>query len=144
MMDNDAFIKNMLVGGLSYGEIADTLGHTREQVKQRVAELRRAGQLDAYDRPVVPRETKSAPKDQPKVAEVTFEVMWQPKKEVRRAPGAPVPFMELKEHHCRYVVSRMMFCGAPKKNARSSYCEHHHGIVWERVSDYGRRPPNRG
>lgn len=143
MMDNDTFIKNMLAGGLSYGEIATTLGQTREQIKQRVAELRRMGQLDAYDRPIVPRETKIVPKDEPEVTDVTFEVMWKPKKEVRRAPGAPVPLMELKEHHCRWVVSRMMFCGAPKKSARSSYCERHHAMVWQKSSDYGRQPPSR-
>lgn len=48
-----------------------------------------------------------------------------------------VHLTNLEAHHCRFPVDRVdghtFFCGEPRKNPRSSYCETHHPIVWHKA-----------
>ncbi len=45
-----------------------------------------------------------------------------------------VSFHELKDHHCRYIVSddgqEYQYCGV-RVNERSSYCEYHYGVCFD-------------
>jgi hypothetical protein len=50
---------------------------------------------------------------------------------------APVALMQLKVHHCRYVVGdvngpRTLYCGE-RKATGSSYCARHHALTRTRV-----------
>ena len=45
-----------------------------------------------------------------------------------------VPFLELSHNGCRYPTSRFegqhYFCGEPKRDTKTSYCELHHALCW--------------
>ena len=64
-----------------------------------------------------------------------------------RADGS-VDLMSLERHHCRFPVSRIddqhYFCGSPRRDIRSSYCEKHHQVVWIKGSRMSRKRKPKG
>jgi hypothetical protein len=50
------------------------------------------------------------------------------------AAAVGVPFLELDLNGCRYPTSRFggqhFFCGEPRRDTRTSYCEQHHALCW--------------
>lgn len=57
-------------------------------------------------------------------------------------PGAPVPLVQLREHHCRAIVGRgadglATFCGVPKTSG--SYCAEHGRMFYVPAKERGER-----
>jgi hypothetical protein len=48
---------------------------------------------------------------------------------VTPAGNTGVRIMDLREHHCRWVIGPMRYCGE-RKRAGSSFCPDHHKICW--------------
>lgn len=55
-------------------------------------------------------------------------------KEKEDAVAIGVSFLELNHDGCRYPTSRFegqhYFCGEPKRDTKTSYCETHHALCW--------------
>lgn len=48
--------------------------------------------------------------------------------------NAPVSIMDVEDHHCRFVVGKGMFCGAPTEGVRlQPWCPYHRAIVYTPV-----------
>lgn len=57
-------------------------------------------------------------------------------KEEQSPQAVGVSFMDLAHTGCRYPTSRFdgehYFCGEPKRDTKTSYCEHHHSLCWHK------------
>lgn len=137
MMNTERHIANLLLGGFSYGEIAQQLSWTRDQVVAKIRSMRIAGLLDANDRPAPKRELPLPVTREPPEPKVEIEFI-APRRHYEARPQG-VPILELKSHHCRYPLERSgFFCGAARRDAHTSYCASHHLIVWLPARRYRR------
>lgn len=53
--------------------------------------------------------------------------------EVTLTEPCGTPLLDLKANQCRYPTGfdgMTLFCGEPRRDATSSFCSHHHTIVW--------------
>ena len=67
---------------------------------------------------------RSTPKNKPTPALVVLS----------KVPG--IGLMDLEHNSCRFPVSRIegshLFCGEARRDPKTSYCSHHHPIVWHK------------
>jgi hypothetical protein len=58
------------------------------------------------------------------------------KEEAQDTEAVGVSFADLRHDGCRYPTSRFegehYFCGEPKRDTRTSYCEKHHTLCWNK------------
>ena len=133
MMDRDSHIKQLILEGKIYKDIGIIIGITRGAVAGAVYRLRARNELTPElkeptrmvtfvpDKPPVPRPVRP-------IVEAPVEVI-----EVSE-PVRGVGMMDLRVADCRYVVGRHeeqhYFCGEPRRDVATSYCEEHHKLVW--------------
>jgi len=139
-------IEELIVAGLTNPEIRDALGVSRNQVigvrRRMYMREKPAGEppmqqqiVEAVEEPAVePIKTVTLPAkvdpslfvcDEIEIDEVEFE---EPPVE---APGVSVA--ELTSGMCRYPIAytdQHYFCGNPRRDVKSSYCDEHHSLIW--------------
>lgn len=107
---------------LSAREIGDQLGHTKNAVIGMAHRLRLPPRKKVNGAPKPHR--SPTVRIRPRQVALRF-----PNEAPCSAPIDPVPFMELKSHHCRAVVGRSpdglaLFCGSTKA-PKQSWCPYH-------------------
>ena len=119
-------LRELIGQGKSVGDAANVIGCTRNQAMGKAQRLGLKLALPpGYDatKRRVPR-LRPTPRPQVKVFTLPPESQH----------GEVIPFMDVKGHHCKWVVGDpgapdAGYCGAHKRD-QSSYCGEHHVIAW--------------
>lgn len=133
-------IKELLPKGLTYKQIGDELGVSRNAISGRVMRMRIRGELDVYLKPVTSRAEPEHPLERMVVAKERLTL-----KVTRQRCSVPAPkgvggvhLLDLNERDCRFPIAQTdaghFFCGEPRRDAKTRYCLNHHNIVWVKLS----------
>jgi hypothetical protein len=143
-MDRNDEIKELWKRGFTASGIATRMGISRNVVMGVVHRFRKNGQNMEKPAALALGETAEV---------ILFPQKAPPKKVPRRAPPKssvtllselkrPVKgvfITDLKEHHCRYVVGEMTFCGKRRKLSKSM-CDEHYALCYVPSQPKKRRP----
>ena len=65
----------------------------------------------------------------------------EPEQEKRQTKIVGISLLDLDVNGCRFPTSRVedqhYFCGTPRRDPRTSYCDEHHQVVWVRSRHVG-------
>jgi GcrA cell cycle regulator len=157
MQEYDSFIIRMWEAGYTATQIGKELKTSRSSILGRIFRLRQAGYIIS-SRPssISKRELKPKPEKSPTLKKVRLLRIIsdrprikpgpkpKPKTEKKIIPSDPKTIFELREWHCRYVISpdgaeEALFCGSPKE--RGSYCAHHAALCYIPLSQFRYKKP---
>lgn len=139
-MTDQVTAKRMAAEGATAAVIAATIGRTRNSV---IGWLNRAG-LGLMGKPKKPRPSRAKPEverrakpkapPRPRYALNPFPMGAQPMPPLPLPKREPLPplghLMTATATQCRWIDEAPAICGRPIKHDRSSYCRHHHAIVF--------------
>ena len=141
---DDARLRELLEQGLSYWEVGEAMGRSKNSC---IGRGHRLGLMTRTDPAVIDakraRWSRKKPelpkKEQPMAVVIPFPVPAQPRYEQplahETAFGQPKSIVGLKEHHCRWPVhrsltsDRWLFCAAERRE-KSPYCAEHHLLAY--------------
>jgi len=133
----DARIKELLQTDMSYGAIGKQLGISRSAVAGKISRMRQRGEISPTHIIQFPRSDPSHPIAKAVMRDERIALKkWVEVREVPPPPGTrAVHLLDLREADCRYpmfyTVSRgHFFCGEPRRDNKTRYCEKHHSVVW--------------
>lgn len=125
----DERILDLIRDGAHYSLIGERLGLTRDAVSGRVRRMKEKGVVIPF--PIQRIAAPKPPTPQTKVTSKVTKVACLPIKPQHEGTGYPL--VELPPGGCVYPTGyngEHLFCGNPRRDALTSYCEHHHKIVW--------------
>ena len=128
--------------GLSYGEVAEQFGLTRNTIAGVISRARKAGaevrRADCANAPrqsalKAAREIAAERRLEKRLQRAAKRKGDQPlARDERSYPPLPIPFAALQPHHCRFTHDGVTYCGAPIAHGahagqpgQFAYCEKH-------------------
>ena len=135
-------LKRMWADGASCADIGRVVGKSRNAISGKIHRLGLSGRFTPSF-PVKDKTRVSRRTEQPhsaKKGKKAARVAKTPKPAPVDATEA-IAFDDLQENQCRYFIGdgHTHCCGKPTKDG-SSYCEHHHAVVWTPADTRPREP----
>lgn len=125
----DERILDLIKSGAHYQLIGERLGLTRDAVSGRVRRMKEKGVVIPF--PELRRQTPKPPSPTSKVTAKVMRVSGSPLK--LEIEGSGTRLVDLPPGSCMYPTGydgEHLFCGKPRRDPLTSYCEHHHTIAW--------------
>ena len=125
----DERIISLIKEGAHYSLIGERLGLTRDAVSGRVRRMKERGVVIPF-----PIQRIAAPKPPAQQAKLTGKVTKPVCNPITpQHEGIGTRLVDLPPNSCVYPTGyngEHLFCGNPRRDPLTSYCEHHHKIVW--------------
>lgn len=135
-MSMEGQIKELLLTSHTYTQMAEMLKVTRGVISGKIARMRARGEIDFMNRVIIMRAPPDDPATRMRVAyeRLTLRVTVEGREVPPPANCEGVHLMDLQPSDCRYATARYndqhFFCGKPRRDVKTSYCEDHHKLVW--------------